>query len=117
MNKLDEAKINLKNTINRLEAAIDKKLVVTKNSPAAEVMGKLKLLQDEVNKLSHDVDDRNDEIKYLREQNSELQAQIGKEQNKAFELESKNRETAKKIDSVIYQVQSFLSKVTASGSN
>ncbi len=108
MNKLDEAKINLKKTIERLEAAVDKKLIVTKNSPASEVMAKLGGLQEEVNKLSTDLDDKKDEIKYLREQNSELQAQVGEERHKTFQIESKNRETAQKIDSVIVKVQSYL---------
>jgi ribosomal protein S20 len=32
MNKLDEAKINLKKTIEKLEKAVDKKLIHAKNS-------------------------------------------------------------------------------------
>lgn len=118
MNRLDEAKINLKKTIERLEVAINKKLVVSKNSPAAEVMNKMKGMQEELSKLTTDIDDKKDEISYLREQNAELQAQIGLEQNKAFQLESKNRETAQKIDSVITRFQSFLvDKGMADGHN
>jgi chromosome segregation ATPase len=108
MNKLDEAKINLKKTIEKLEKAVDKKLIHAKNSPAVEVLNKVNALQDEVNKLSQEVDDKKDEINYLREQNAELQAGIGEEQHKTFQLENKNRETAKKIDQVIVRVQSYL---------
>jgi len=108
MNKLDEAKINLKKVIERLEATVDKKLVVTKGSPAAEVMDRIRSLQEEVGKLSTEVDDKKDEIKYLREQNADLQAQVGEEQHKSFQIESRNRETVQKIDKVIVQVQSYL---------
>ncbi len=108
MNKLDEAKLNLKKTVERLEKAIDKKLVHSLNTPAIEVMNKVKSLQEEVGRLSTEVDDKKDEITYLREQNAELQAKVGEEQHKSFQMESKNRETAAKIDQVIGKVQTYL---------
>ncbi len=109
MNKLDEAKLNLKKTIEKLEKAVDTKLVHSKNSPAVEAINKIKSLNDEVGNLSKTLDDKKDEINYLREQNSELQARIGEEQHKAAQLEAKNRQTAEKIDNVIGRVQSYLS--------
>ncbi len=108
MNKLDEAKINLKKTIEKLEKAVDKKLVVTKSTPALEVMNKVKALQDEVSKLTTEVDDKRDEIIYLREQNAELQASVGEEQHKSIQLETRNREIADRVDRVIVQVQSYM---------
>jgi hypothetical protein len=113
MNKLDEAKINLKKTIERLEKVVEAKLIVSKNSPAVEVMNKMKTLQDDMSKLTTDLDDKKDEITYLREQNAELQAKVGEEQQKAFQMEAKNRETANRIDVVMLKLQSYLSEKRA----
>ncbi len=108
MNKLDEAKINLKKTIEKLEKAIDRSLVHSKNSPAIEVVKKVQTLQEDLGKLTTELSDKKDEIEYLREQNSELQAKIGEAQHQSFVLEGKNRETSEKIDKVINQVKLYL---------
>ncbi len=108
MNKLDEAKINLKKTIERLEKAVDKKLIQQKDTPALEVAKKMQGLQDDLSKKLTELEDKKDEINYLREQNAELQAKIGEAQHESFVLESKNRETADKIDRVISQVKNYL---------
>ena len=108
MNKLDEAKINLKEVMERLNKAIDKSLIVSKNSTVAAATTKMQGLQEELAKLHTEIDDKKDEINYLREQNSELQAKIGEAQHESFVLESKNRETSEKIDKVISQVKHYL---------
>lgn len=108
MNKLDEAKINLKKTIEKLEKAVDKKLIHKKDTPALEVVKKMKSLQEDLSKTQTELDDKKDEINYLREQNSELQAKVGEAQHESFVLESKNRETSEKVDRIIMQVKSYL---------
>jgi chromosome segregation ATPase len=108
MNKLDEAKINLKEVMDRLNRAVDKKLIHSKNTPALEVAKKVQALQEDLGKVNSELDDKKDEINYLREQNSELQAKIGEAQHESFVLESRNRETSEKIDRVITQVKSYL---------
>jgi predicted nucleic acid-binding Zn-ribbon protein len=108
MNKLDEAKINLKKTLEKLEKAIDKRIISSKSTVAIEVMNKINSLQEEVNTVSHLLNDKKDEIEYLREQNSELQAMIGLEQQKNFSLEAKNRETARRIDEIIGEVKNYM---------
>ena len=108
MNKLDEAKINLKKTIEKLEKAVEKKLIQQKDTPALEVAKKMQGLQEDLSKATSELDDKKDEISYLREQNAELAAKIGEAQHESFVLESKTRETADKIDRVIIQVKSYL---------
>jgi len=108
MNKLDEAKINLKNTLERLEKVVSKKLVHKKDSVALDSFNKVKALEAETAQLQTTLKDKKDEINYLREQNSELQAKMGEAQHKTFQLESKSRETADKIDKVIIEVKSYL---------
>lgn len=108
MNKLDESKINLKKTLERLDKVVSEKLLNRKDVTALEAFNKVKGLQEEVNQLHTQLSDKKDEIVYLREQNSELQAQVGEAKHKAFQLEAKNIETSGKIDKVITEVKSYL---------
>jgi phage shock protein A len=109
MNKLDEAKINLKNTLERLDSVVAKRLQhANSNSTAAEVARRIQLLEQEIINLKSTLDDKNDEMNYLREQNSELQAKVGEAQHQNFVLESKNREAAEKFENVINKMKSYL---------
>jgi phage shock protein A len=109
MNKLDEAKRNLKNTLERLDSVVAKKVqYANSNSTAAEVAKRIQSLEQEVVNLKSTLDDKNDEMNYLREQNSELQAKIGEAQHENFVLESKNREAVEKFENVINKMKTYL---------
>ena len=108
MNNLDKAKKNLRDTIERLENAVEKKLEQTQNSLALDTAKKIETLNQEITDLHKNYDDKKDEISHLREENSKLQAEVGQGINLRKEMEIKNRETAKRIDELIAEVKNYL---------
>jgi chromosome segregation ATPase len=110
MNKLDEAKINLKNSLARLEKIIEERSKTNVlNDISAELQEKINQLEVKLEEYKNVVKEREDEILYLREQNHQLQAQIGFEQEKSTKLQQKNFDVAKKVDEIIFQVKSYIS--------
>jgi len=109
MNKLDEAKINLKTVLNRLETLVEAKLQnfdqIQINN---EVVEKISSLEKQIENLKVDLKEKEDEINYLREQSHELQAEIGIERERNFKLQQKNNEAAKKVDEIIGEVRTYL---------
>ncbi len=97
MSKLDEAKINLKSVLERLEKALDNALINTSPKNQEEVS----ILKSEVESLESgnkefklDIEDKKAEIAYLREENMKLQA--------------KNGEAVRRVDSIIMEVKNYL---------
>lgn len=109
MNKLDEAKVNLKSVLERLDKVVDKNLQEKHGTLASEVSNKMKVLEEESSKAKSEIKDRDDEMKYLREENSRLQAELGKIQQKNFQLQNKNNQAVKKVDAIIGEVKTYMS--------
>lgn len=111
MNKLDEAKINLKSVLKRLEEVVDAKLAegADKGSLATEVADRIKTLEGDILNLNNDIKDKKEEMDHLREENSKLQAEIGQIQQQNFKLQNKNAQALKKVDNIIGEVKSYMS--------
>ncbi len=108
MNKLDEAKINLKSVLERLEKSVELNLKEKKGTLASEVSGKMKEIEQENVKLLTQIKDKSEEIEYLRENNSKLQAQLGEMQQENINLNDKNKKAIKKVDTIIGEVKSYM---------
>lgn len=109
MNKLNEAKSNLKSVLERLEKVVEKNLLEKEGTLASEVSNKMKTLQKTNSELESDLGDKDDEIKYLREENSKLQAELGEIQQQNFKLQNKNTQAVKKVDAIIGEVKTYMS--------
>ena len=101
MSKLEEAKSNLKNVLDKFEKVVEENLLQKEGTLASEVNNRIQTLESEVK-------DKGDEITYLREQNSELQAQVGEIQQQNFKLQNKNQQAVKKVDAIIGEVKSYM---------
>ena len=110
MSSLDEAKLNLKKSLNRLEGVVNKKLSVIRENGVNEVIQtENEAIKKESEGLKSKLREANEEINYLRELNHKLQAKIGLEQERVGKLHQKNTEAAKKVDEIISDVKSYLS--------
>ncbi len=115
MNKLDEAKTNLKMVLERLEKSIDDNL--KGNNPALfqEIESLKKSNQSlslEVLTLKREIDDKISEIIHLREENFNIQAELGQEREKSFKLEAKNSEASRRVDMIITEFKNYISNHT-----
>ena len=110
MNKLDEAKVNLKSVLQRLEEVVESKINSIENTSDQdnEKTQELSDLKSKLEGLEKKVSDYEDEINYLRENNFKLQARLGEEQEIASKLKYKNQEASQKVDSVISEVKTYL---------
>jgi predicted nucleic acid-binding Zn-ribbon protein len=134
MSVLNEAKLNLKNSLNRLEKAIDvkiKQLVEEReqNQRDKEELVSLRELESirgdegyepgsdpqmlqelaaEVKKLNAELNDKLDEITYLREQNSELGGKLGAEVEKSNNIQNILSETGIKVDFMIGEIRQHM---------
>ncbi len=111
MSKLNEAKINLKSVLEKLEKALD---IALKNTGEqnGEEFSKLKneviSLQQENNKIKTDLDDKLSEIKYLREENYRLQADLGEIKDSNIKLQAKNNEALRRVDMIIGEFKNYV---------
>ena len=70
MNKLDEAKINLKTVLNRLEKLVESKLQQADQVHVdQEIISKIAQSEQKISELNNLLNEKDDEINYLREQN------------------------------------------------
>ena len=112
MNNLNEAKRNLKTVIDRFELALEQLLASGQNSTALDVSKKITELQSKNIEFQKTLTEKEDEITYLREQNMELQAKVGKEQEVNFQLLSKNNQAIQKVDNLINEFSEYVESAT-----
>lgn len=116
MSKLDEAKTNLKSILERLEKALDTALKNT-SSPNIEELTKLRqeneTLKMENSKLKIEFEDKISEIKYLREENFRLQADLGELNENNIKLQAKNSEAVRRVDMIIGEFKNYITKEVA----
>jgi predicted nucleic acid-binding Zn-ribbon protein len=138
MSILNEAKLNLKNSLNRLEKAIDEKIkqlaeereqylaerdelmnardvylaenVVENFSGEQPYLNQQELdnLSAQIQKLTSDISDKADEIVYLREQNSEINGLLGKTIEENNNLKELLEDTKSKVKFIITEVQQYV---------
>lgn len=135
MSVLNEAKLNLKNSLNRLEKAIDVKIKqlhqereqnqqdkdellalreISANGDenidirTSENPEALQELASEIKKLNVELSDKLDEIGYLREQNSEYSAKLGAEAEKNSNIQNILDDTNTKVDFMITEIRQHL---------
>ncbi len=112
MSKLDEAKLNLKKVLERLENAVEVNLKSNTNVNGQE-LEKLRLeksnLTAQQQEIKAELEDKLAEINYLREENFRLQAQIGEEQEKSIKLSAKNSEATRRVDLIISEFRNYIS--------
>lgn len=111
MSKLDEAKINLKSVLERLEKALDNALKSTAPQNEEEI-SKLRndfiSLRESNNKLKLEFEDKISEIKYLREENYRLQAEAGELKDSNIKLQAKNNEAIRRVDMIIDEFKNYV---------
>lgn len=94
---LESAKDRLRNSLAQLENIVEQALQQSRKNPAANQSAspaaekELKLLQEE--------------NRHLREEIQTLQAQVGKEQQKAAKYKKLNEDAAQKVDRVLVQMK------------
>ncbi|MDX1949965.1 MAG: hypothetical protein SFT90_05640 [Rickettsiales bacterium] len=111
MNKLDEAKTNLKMVLDRLEKSIQDNLKSNNAALIADFENLKKANQNyslEILKLKASLDDRNSEINHLREENFQIQAELGKERERSVKLEAKNNEASRRVDMIISEFKNYI---------
>ena len=110
MTKLDEAKLNLKTVLEKLDSSIEKgHLSSDPEQVDKNLRNQLKSLEEQKLDLEKSLKDKDEEIEYLREENIKLQAGLGERDDKIFKLKSSNDEALERVDAILGETKSYLS--------
>jgi predicted nucleic acid-binding Zn-ribbon protein len=108
MNKLDQAKLNLKSVLKRLEEVVEKEL--SSNSAGSDGLTQEEILklQKNLSESEKKVKNNEEEILYLRETNHKLQAKLGDKEKKLDNIEAAKSNAADKVDSIIKRIRGLV---------